>query len=150
MSSLNRVMLLGNLTRDPEIRQTAKGQAVGDLNLAINRTWTDSSNERYEEVTFVDVTVWGRTAENVAKFLTKGRAVFVEGRLHLDTWKDADTGQNRTKLKVVAERVQFIGNQAGAAGASNNGHSADNGHAAPTNGSRHHTPPSSFGDRTAA
>ena len=107
MSSLNRVMLMGNLTRDPETKFLPSGTAVTDLGLAINRTYTQDG-ERKEETTFVDITVWGKQAENCGKFLRKGSGVFVEGRLQLDTWQDQQSGQNRSKLKVVGDRVQFL------------------------------------------
>ncbi|MBL9152692.1 MAG: single-stranded DNA-binding protein [Verrucomicrobiales bacterium] len=109
MSNLNRVMLIGNLTRTPELRTVGNGAQVCELGLAINRNWTEPDGQRREEVTYVDITVWGRTAENAAKFLTKGRSVFVEGRLQLDTWKDAQTGQDRSKLRVIGDRLQFLG-----------------------------------------
>lgn len=109
MSSYNRVTLIGNLTRDPELKQTKSQTSVADLGLAINRYWTDESGQKREEVTFVDVTVWGRVAENAVKYLSKGRSVLVEGRLQMDSWQDAQTGQNRTKLRVVAEVLQFLG-----------------------------------------
>lgn len=109
MSSFNRVTLLGNLTRDPELKRTKSGAAVADIGLALNRSWTDESGNPHEETTFVDVTAWGKTAENAAKFLQKGRSVLVEGRLQLDTWTDQKTGQNRSKLRVVAESLQFLG-----------------------------------------
>lgn len=119
MSSFNRVTLLGNLTRDPELKRTNSGAAVTDLGLAMNRSWLTESGERKEEATFVDVTVWGKTAENAAKFLQKGRSVLVEGRLQLDTWTDPKTGQNRSKLRVVAESLQFLGNHQQASGSMN-------------------------------
>jgi len=109
MSTYNRVTLIGNLTRDPELKQTKSQTSVADLGLALNRVWTDESGERRDEVTFVDVTVWGRIAENAAKYLRKGRSVLVEGRLQMDSWQDAQTGQNRTRLRVVAETLQFLG-----------------------------------------
>lgn len=109
MSSLNRVLLIGNLTRDPEIRTVSTGANVCDLGLAMNRSWTDPEGQKHEEVTFVDVTLWGKNAENAAKYLAKGRPVFVEGRLQFDTWKDAQTGQDRSRLRVVGERIQFLG-----------------------------------------
>lgn len=109
MSSYNRVTLVGNLTRDPELRNTKNGTAVTDLGLAMNRQWTGEDGQRHEEATFVDVTAWGKTAENAAKYLQKGRSVLVEGRLQLDTWTDSNTGQNRSKLRVVAESLQFLG-----------------------------------------
>ncbi|MDB6076587.1 MAG: single-strand binding protein [Akkermansiaceae bacterium] len=108
MANLNKVMLLGNLTRDPEVRYTPKGTAVGDLGLAVNRRVADGNGNWTDEVTFVDVTVWGSNAENAQKFLTKGRGVFIEGRLQMDTWEDKQSGQKRSKLKVVAETLQFL------------------------------------------
>lgn len=100
-------MLIGNLTRDPEIRYTPKGTAIADLGLAINRAWTEEGQKR-EEVTFVDVTLWARLAEIAQQYLKKGVPVFVEGRLHLDTWDDKQTGQKRSKLKVVGENIQLL------------------------------------------
>jgi len=111
MNSFNRVTLLGNLTRDPELKRTKSGAAVTDLGLAMNRSWTNESGQRHDERTFVDVTVWGKQAENAAQYLQKGRSVLIEGRLQLDTWQDGKTGQNRSKLRVVAESVQFLSNQ---------------------------------------
>lgn len=108
MASFNKVLLLGNLTRDPEIRYTPKGTAVGDLGLAVNRRVSDGNGNWTDEVTFVDVTCWGTTAENAGKYLVKGRAVMIEGRLQLDTWEDKTTGQKKSKLKVVAETLQFL------------------------------------------
>lgn len=108
MANLNKVLLLGNLTRDPEVRYTPKGTAVGDLGLAVNRRVADGNGNWTDEVTFVDVTVWGSNAENAQKFLTKGRGVFIEGRLQMDTWEDKQSGQKRSKLKVVAETLQFL------------------------------------------
>ena len=102
--------MLGNLTRDPELKKTKSGAAVGELGLAMNRSWTGEDGQRHDETTFVDVVVWGRSAENTAKYLQKGRSVLIEGRLQLDSWQDAKSGQNRSKLRVVAESVQFLGN----------------------------------------
>src|SRR5438093_9226708 len=101
MASYNKVLLMGNLTRDPEIKYTPKGMAVTELGLAVNREYTTDGGEKREEVTFVDVTVWGRQAETSAEYLKKGRPVFVEGRLQLDTWYDKQTGQKLHKLRVV-------------------------------------------------
>src|SRR2546428_13112105 len=109
MASLNKVFLIGNLTRDPEVRYTPKGTAIANLGLAVNRSWTDESGQQKEEVLFVDIDVWGRQAETCGQYLSKGRPVFVEGRLRLDSWEDKESGQKRNKLKVVAERVQFLG-----------------------------------------
>ncbi|MGJ8643923.1 MAG: single-stranded DNA-binding protein [Luteolibacter sp.] len=108
MASLNKVMLLGNLTRDPELRHTPKGSAVADLGLAVNRRVSDGNGGWKDETTFVDVTVWGSSAENAQKYLSKGRGVFIEGRLQMDSWDDKTTGQKRTKLKVVADNLQFL------------------------------------------
>lgn len=108
MANLNKVLLMGNLTRDPEIRYTPKGTAVGDLGLAVNRRVSDGNGNWSDEVIFVDVTVWGTNAENAQKFLKKGRGVFIEGRLQLDSWEDKESGQKRSKLKVVAEVLQFL------------------------------------------
>lgn len=116
MANLNKVLLMGNLTRDPEVRYTPKGTAVAELGLAVNRIYSGENGEKREEVTFVDVTVWGRTAENVGEYLKKGRPVFIEGRLQLDSWEDKQSGQKRNKLKVVADNVQFLGSRGGSGG----------------------------------
>jgi single-strand DNA-binding protein len=117
MANLNRVHLIGNLTRDPEVRYTPKGTAVADIGLAINRSWKSDDDEKKEEVTFVDVTLWGRVAEVAQEYLKKGRPVFIEGRLHLDTWED-QSGQKRTKLKVIGESLQLLGGRAESEGGS--------------------------------
>ena len=104
---------MGNLTRDPEVKYTPKGTAVTELALAVNRQYTLDSGEKREEVTFVDVTLWGRQAEVAAEYLKKGRPVFIEGRLQLDTWDDKQSGQKRSKLRVVAEGMQLIGSRGG-------------------------------------
>lgn len=109
MSSFNKVMLMGNLTRDPEVRYTPKGTAVAQIGMAINRVWTNDSGEKKEEVTFVDVEFWGRTAETVGQYMHKGSPIFIEGRLKLDSWEDKESGQKRSKLKVVGEGFQFVG-----------------------------------------
>jgi single-strand DNA-binding protein len=116
MANLNKVLLMGNLTRDPEVRYTPKGTAVAELGIAVNRVYSGENGEKREEVTFVDVTVWGRKAENVGEYLKKGRPVFIEGRLQLDSWEDKQSGQKRNKLKVVADNVQFLGSRGGAGG----------------------------------
>jgi len=115
MASFNKVILLGNLTRDPEVRYTPKGSAVADLGIAVNRQYTLENGEKREEVTFVDVTFWGRTAEVAGEYLKKGRPVFIEGRLQLDTWDDKQSGQKRSKLKVIGETMQMLGSRGGAA-----------------------------------
>jgi single-strand DNA-binding protein len=110
MASFNKVILVGNLTRDPEVRYIPSGTAVCELGLAVNRTWFDKpSNSRKEETTFVDVTLWGRTAEIAGEYLAKGRSVLIEGRLQLDTWDDKDTGKKRSKLRVVGEQMTMLG-----------------------------------------
>lgn len=108
MASFNKVILMGNLTRDPELRYTPKGMAVAKIGLAVNRQWRSESGEQKEEVTFVDVDVWGRTAENVGQYMRKGSPILIEGRLRLDQWDDKQTGQKRSKLGVTAETVQFL------------------------------------------
>jgi single-strand DNA-binding protein len=111
MASFNKVILLGNLTRDPEVRYTPKGSAVCDLGVAVNRVYTTDSGEKREEVTFVDVVLWARLAEIAGEYLKKGRPVFIEGRLQMDTWDDKQTGQKRTKLRVVGESMQLLGSR---------------------------------------
>ena len=109
MANLNKVMLMGNLTRDPEVRYTPKGTAIANLGLAVNRVWTTESGEKKEEVTFVDIDVWGRQAETIGQYMTKGKPIFIEGRLKLDSWEDKETHQKKSKLKVVCESFQFLG-----------------------------------------
>ena len=124
MASFNKVILLGNLTRDPEVRYTPKGSAVADLGIAVNRHYTLENGEKREEVTFVDVTFWGRTAEVAGEYLKKGRPVFIEGRLQLDTWDDKQSGQKRSKLKVIGETMQMLGSPRGG-GPANGGDEGD-------------------------
>lgn len=110
MASFNKVILVGNLTRDPEVRYIPSGTALCELGLAVNRSWFDkASNSRKEETTFVDVTLWGRTAEIAGEYLSKGRSVLIEGRLQLDTWDDKETGKKRSKLRVVGEQMTMLG-----------------------------------------
>lgn len=108
MANLNKVILMGNLTRDPELRHTPRGTAVAEMSLAINRSWRNDAGEKQEDTTFVDVTFWGKTAELAQKYLTKGRGIYLEGRLQLDTWEDKDTGKKRSKLKIIGETLQFL------------------------------------------
>src|SRR5437763_13715041 len=98
MASFNKVILLGNLTRDPEVRYTPKGTAVAELGMAVNRVYTAENREEREETTFVDVTLWGRTAEIASEYSTKGRPVFIEGRLQLESWEDKTSGQKQSKI----------------------------------------------------
>ena len=109
MASYNKVILLGNLTRDPELRYTPKGMAVARLGLAVNRSYKTESGEAREEVTFVDIDAWGKQAELIAQYLRKGNPLFLEGRLKLDQWDDKNSGQKRTALRVVMENFQFVG-----------------------------------------
>lgn len=113
MASLNKVMLIGNLTREPEVRYTPKGSAVSDLGIAVNRTYVTDSGEKMQETTYVDVVVWSRLAEIAGQFLHKGSPVFIEGRLQMDTWEDKATGQKRSKIRVVADNLQFLGRREG-------------------------------------
>jgi single-strand DNA-binding protein len=109
MANFNKVILAGNLTRDPELRYTPKGTAIAKFGLAINRVWRNEAGETKEEVTFVDVDAFGRTAENIGQYMHKGSPILVEGRLRLDQWEDKQTNQKRSKLGVVADNVQFLG-----------------------------------------
>lgn len=132
MASFNKVILAGNLTRDPDLRTTANGTAVCEFGLAVNRRWRDQSGRDNDETTFVDITAWNRTAQNCAQFLQKGAPVLVEGRLHLEQWEDRNGGGKRSKLGVVADVVQFLGGRsdsedsdaAGQAGRNNGGFGA--------------------------
>ena len=114
MAQLNKVLLIGNLTRDPEVRYTPKGAAVADIGLATNRTWRTETGEEKEEVCYVNVVVWGKSAEAAGKYLKKGRPVFVEGRLQFESWEK--NGEKRTTLKVHCERLQFLGSSGGSGG----------------------------------
>lgn len=110
MASFNKVILVGNLTRDPQVKYTTGGTAVTEIGLAVNRRWLDKqSNQWKDETTFVDVTLWGRTAEIAGEYLAKGRPVLIEGRLQLDTWDDRESGQKRSKLRVVGENMTMLG-----------------------------------------
>jgi single-strand DNA-binding protein len=111
MASFNRVILLGNLTRDVELRYTPGGTAVTDIGLAVNDRRKNQAGEWVDETTYVDVTFWGRTAEVASEYLSKGSPVFVEGRLKLDTWET--DGQKRSKLHVICERMQLLGGRPG-------------------------------------
>jgi len=108
VANFNKVILAGNLTRDPELRYTPKGMAIASFGLAINRRWKSETGEAKEEVTFVDVDAFGRQAEVVAQYMKKGRPFLVEGRLKLDQWEDKNTHQKQSKLKVVLEGFSFI------------------------------------------
>ncbi len=114
MSSFNRVILMGNLTRDPELRYIPSGMAVSEIGIAVNDKRKNAKGEWIEETTFVDVTLWGRTAEVANEYLSKGSPIFIEGRLKLDSWET--DGQKRSKLRVVGERMQMIGGRGGGGG----------------------------------
>jgi single-strand DNA-binding protein len=114
MSSLNRVTLMGNLTRDIELKAVGgSGQQIARIGLALNRNYTTQGGEKREEVTFVDCEAWGKTAEVMAKYLSKGRPVLIEGRLKLDQWDDKDTGKKQSKLKVVVDTFHFVDSKGG-------------------------------------
>jgi single-strand DNA-binding protein len=108
MANFNKVILAGNLTRDPELRYTPSGKAVAKFGLAINRTWTSETGEKKEDTTFVDIDCFGRQAEVISQYMKKGRPLLVEGRLKLDQWDDKQTGQKRSRLGVVLESFSFL------------------------------------------
>lgn len=137
MASLNKVMLIGNLTRDPELRVTPKGTAICQFGIAVNRQYKDESGATRDDTTFVDIEAWGKTGENIAKYMVKGRPIFIEGRLKLDTWDDKTTGEKRSKMKVVCEMGQFLGGRDGGA---SEGRQADGGDDVDQTIERH-TPP---------
>ncbi|MEQ1852621.1 MAG: single-stranded DNA-binding protein [Chthoniobacteraceae bacterium] len=124
MPNLNKVMLMGNLTRDPEVKYTPKGTAIANFGIAVNRNYTTEGGEKREEVTFVDIEAFGRIAEIIGEYFKKGRPIFVEGRLKLDQWDDKQTGQKKSKLRVVADTFEFLGSREGGAPQSAEGPSA--------------------------
>lgn len=109
MANFNKVYLIGNLTRDPELRVTPKGTAICQFGMAVNRQFKDESGAMRDDTTFVDIEAWGKQGETISKFCTKGKPLFVEGRLKFDQWEDKTSGQKRSKLKVVLEGFQFLG-----------------------------------------
>src|SRR4029077_7686519 len=113
MANYNKVILAGNLTRDPELRYTPKGTAVAKIGLAINRNWRTETGEQKEEVTFVDVDAFGKTAETIGQYFKKGRPILIEGRLRYETWEDKPSGQKKSKLGVVLENFQFLDSAGG-------------------------------------
>ena len=121
MPNLNRVMLMGNLTRDPEIKYTPKGTAIANFGIAINRVFTPEGGEKREEVTFIDLEAWGRTAEVIGEYFKKGKPIYVEGRLKLDQWDDKTTGKKMSKLRVVVESFEFLGSREGGPGGGGGG-----------------------------
>jgi single-strand DNA-binding protein len=120
-ANYNKVLLMGNLTRDIELRHLPSGQAVAQVGIAVNRRWKTETGEQKEETTFVDCEAWGKTAEIMSQYLQKGRPVFIEGRLKLDTWQDKNDGSNRSKLKVVVEEFRFIDSKGGDGGGGGGG-----------------------------
>jgi single-strand DNA-binding protein len=116
MANFNKVILMGNLTRDPELRYTPKGMAIAKIGLAVNRRWKSETGEMKEEVTFVDVDAFGKTAETIAQYLKKGRPLLMEGRLKYDTWEDKQTNQKKSKLGVVLESFTFVDSNRGDSG----------------------------------
>lgn len=117
MASYNKVLLMGNITRDIELRALPSGNSVATIGLAVNRKWRDpQSGEMREETTFVDCEAFGKTAEHISKFFSKGRPIFLEGRLKLDSWQDKNDGSKRSKLKVVVESFEFIDSKSGGGG----------------------------------
>src|ERR1044072_8095994 len=146
MAYLNKVFLIGNLTRDPELRVTPKGTAICQFSLAVNRKFKDESGGEREEVTYVDIQAWRKQGETIAKYCTKGRPLFVEGRLRLDQWEDKTTKEKRSRMKVVLEQFQFRGDSrggaAGGGGERGGGGGGDDGGGSPE---RHSPPPRSSG-----
>ena len=112
-ASFNRVILVGNITRDPQVKYTTGGTAMAEIGLAVNRRYKDANGQQKDETTFVDVQLWGRTAEIAGEFLRKGSSVLIEGRLQLDTWDDRESGAKRSKLRVVGEQMTMLGNKSG-------------------------------------
>lgn len=142
MASYNKVLLMGNLTRDVELKSIAGNQSVAEIGLAVNRRYRTKEGEDREETTFVDCEAWGRTAEVMKQYLSKGRPVFIEGRLKLDQWTDKD-GQKRSKMRVVIESFQFIGSPTGGGGGGGEGAASNQGNnfrTAPSGGGESHIP----------
>ncbi|SIO46012.1 single-strand binding protein [Singulisphaera sp. GP187] len=125
MADLNKVFLMGRLTFDPELRYTPSGAAVTDLRMATSRTWTGKDGDRKEETLFIDVTVWDRQAENCCQYLRKGSGVHIEGALKMDTWDDKTTGEKRSKIRVSADRVQFLDRRSDGGGGGGGGGDSD-------------------------
>jgi single-strand DNA-binding protein len=125
MASLNKVFLIGNLTRDPELRVTPKGTAICQFGIAVNRQFKDDSGATRDETTFVDIEAWGKQGELVSKYLSKGSLAMVEGRLKFDQWEDKTSGQKRSKLKVVLDNVQFLSTRNSPAGGGGGGAAPD-------------------------
>ena len=141
MPSLNKVLLMGNLTRDPELRVTPKGTPICQFSLAINRQFKMESGESREEVIYVDIEAWGKQGETIAKYVTKGRPLYVEGRLRLDQWEDKNTKEKRSRMKVVLENFQFLGDSRGGGGPGAPGGPSEPGIDQTVSPERHSPPP---------
>ena len=111
MANVNKVILIGNVTRDVEVKSTPRGSAVAGITLAVNRNYKTDSGEKREEVTFVDVELWGRVAEIAGEYVKKGNPLYVEGRLKQESWEEKETGKKRTRLKIVGENIQLLGSR---------------------------------------
>lgn len=141
MPSLNKVLLMGNLTRDPELRVTPKGTSICQFALAINRQFKMESGESREEVIFVDIEAWGKQGETIAKYCTKGRPLYVEGRLRLDQWEDKNTKEKRSRMKVVLEQFQFLGDGRGGGGQGGGQATSEHDQTGGSSPERHSPPP---------
>jgi single-strand DNA-binding protein len=127
MASLNKVMIIGNLTRDPEVKYTPKGQAIAEISLAVNRSYSTADGEKREEVTYLEVTFWGKQAEVLGQWMKKGRPLYVEGRLRLDSWEDKETGKKQSRLRITGEEFQFLGSKNDGGGGGGGGGQYDEG-----------------------
>ena len=146
MPSLNKVLLMGNLTRDPELRVTPKGTPICQFSLAINRQFKTEAGESRDEVIYVDVEAWGKQGETIAKYVTKGRPLYVEGRLRLDQWEDKNTKEKRSRMKVVLEQFQFLGDgRAGGPGGPGGGAPSGGDYDQTPSPERHSPPPRTSG-----
>src|SRR4029450_5552765 len=128
MASYNKVLLMGNLTRDPQMKYLPSQTAVTEFGLACNRKFKTQAGEDKEEVTFVDCTAFGRTGEVINQYFTKGKPIFIEGRLKYDQWEDKQGGGKRSKITVVIENFQFVGGRDGGGGGGGGAHDSDAGH----------------------
>ena len=129
----NKVILMGNLTRDPETRTTPSGQTVTNFSLAVNRTWKGADGQQNEDVSYIDCVAWGKPGEIIAQYLQKGRAVLVSGRLDQRSWDDKDSGQKRSKIEVVVEDFNFVGDGAGSGNAQGGSSSTSSSNKSATN-----------------
>lgn len=149
MAYLNKVFLIGNLTRDPELRVTPKGTAICQFGIAVNRQFKDESGATRDETTFVDIEAWGKQGELVSKYLSKGSLAMVEGRLKLDQWEDKTSGQKRSKIKVVLDNVQFLSSRGGSGGGGGGGGAPMGDEGGESASPERHAPPSRGGGSSA-